>query len=131
MTDEEMVAYLSYCMIDSNHPRASIKTLLHAFLPYKHVDHTHLRCDYQYLLYGYLLSKNWTTGSPDKGRNSSVYLESLALKYRFVLERTEKPVRKTFSGLHMVGGGIHNIRLCQFTANAIGRPIWKDQQKGQ
>lgn len=41
MLDEEMVAYLSHCMIDSTHPRASIETLLHAFLPYKHVDHTH------------------------------------------------------------------------------------------
>lgn len=41
MTDEDMVAYLSNCMIDSKHPRASIETLLHAFLPFKHVDHTH------------------------------------------------------------------------------------------
>lgn len=41
MSDEEMVAYLSHCMIDSKHPRASIETLLHAFLPYPHVDHTH------------------------------------------------------------------------------------------
>lgn len=41
MPDEEMVAYLAHCMIDSTHPRASIETLLHAFLPYKHVDHTH------------------------------------------------------------------------------------------
>lgn len=41
MSDEEMVQYLSHCMIDSKHPRASIETLLHAFLPYKHVDHTH------------------------------------------------------------------------------------------
>lgn len=41
MPDEEMVAYLSHCMIDSSQPRASIETLLHAFLPYKHVDHTH------------------------------------------------------------------------------------------
>ncbi|MBS4203373.1 bifunctional aldolase/short-chain dehydrogenase [Lederbergia citrea] len=41
MNDEDMVAYLSHCMIDSNHPRASIETLLHAFLPFKHVDHTH------------------------------------------------------------------------------------------
>ncbi|MDN4526651.1 bifunctional aldolase/short-chain dehydrogenase [Fictibacillus fluitans] len=41
MPDEEMVAYLSHCMIDSKHPRASIETLLHAFLPFKHVDHTH------------------------------------------------------------------------------------------
>lgn len=41
MSDEEMVAYLAHCMIDSTHPRPSIETLLHAFLPYKHVDHTH------------------------------------------------------------------------------------------
>ncbi|MFC5466796.1 bifunctional aldolase/short-chain dehydrogenase [Lederbergia graminis] len=41
MSDEEMVEYLSHCMIDSKHPRASIETLLHAFLPFKHVDHTH------------------------------------------------------------------------------------------
>lgn len=41
MSDEDMVAYLTHCMIDSNHPRMSIETLLHAFLPFKHVDHTH------------------------------------------------------------------------------------------
>ncbi|WP_219838231.1 bifunctional aldolase/short-chain dehydrogenase [Paenibacillus sp. R14(2021)] len=41
MSDEEMVGYLTHCMIDSKHPRASIETLLHAFLPFKHVDHTH------------------------------------------------------------------------------------------
>ncbi|MCM3633351.1 bifunctional aldolase/short-chain dehydrogenase [Paenibacillus camelliae] len=41
MSDEDMVAYLSNCMIDSKHPRASIETLLHAFLPFPHVDHTH------------------------------------------------------------------------------------------
>ena len=41
MTDEEMVAYLGHCMLDSKHPRPSIETLLHAFLPFPHVDHTH------------------------------------------------------------------------------------------
>lgn len=41
MNDEDMVDYLSHCMIDNKHPRGSIETLLHAFLPYKHVDHTH------------------------------------------------------------------------------------------
>ncbi len=41
MSDEDMVAYLANCMIDSKHPRASIETLLHAFLPFEHVDHTH------------------------------------------------------------------------------------------
>ncbi|GAA4702041.1 bifunctional aldolase/short-chain dehydrogenase [Brevibacillus fulvus] len=41
MSDEEMVAYLSHCMLDSKQPRPSIETLLHAFLPFRHVDHTH------------------------------------------------------------------------------------------
>lgn len=41
MSDEDMVAYLANCMIDSKHPRASIETLLHVFLPFPHVDHTH------------------------------------------------------------------------------------------
>lgn len=41
MSDEDMVAYLSHCMLDNKHPRASIETLLHAFLPFTHIDHTH------------------------------------------------------------------------------------------
>lgn len=41
MSDEDMVDYLSHCMISAKHPRSSIETLLHAFLPFKQVDHTH------------------------------------------------------------------------------------------
>lgn len=41
MSDEDMTVYLQHCMIDVNHPKFSIETLLHAFLPFKHVDHTH------------------------------------------------------------------------------------------
>jgi len=41
MSDEEMIAYLSHCVMGQGHPRQSIETLLHAFLPYPHVDHTH------------------------------------------------------------------------------------------
>src|SRR4051794_22756694 len=40
MSDEEMVAYLSRCMLDPAMPRASIETLLHAFVPAPHVHHT-------------------------------------------------------------------------------------------
>ncbi|WP_202077824.1 rhamnulokinase [Caldalkalibacillus salinus] len=59
-----------------------------------------------------------------KGHMIRIVLESLALKYRFVLERTEQLSHKHFSGLHVVGGGINNTLLCQFTANAIARPVW-------
>jgi rhamnulose-1-phosphate aldolase/alcohol dehydrogenase len=41
MSDEEMVAYLSNCVMGQGHPRQSIETLLHAFLPFPHIDHTH------------------------------------------------------------------------------------------
>lgn len=51
-------------------------------------------------------------------------MESLALTYRRVLERTESLAGASYSGLHMVGGGINNKMLCQFTSNAIGRPVW-------
>lgn len=51
-------------------------------------------------------------------------LESLALTYRQVLERTEHLSGRRFAGLHVVGGGARNATLLQFTANAIGRPVW-------
>lgn len=51
-------------------------------------------------------------------------LESLALKYRLVLERTERLAGVTFPGLHVVGGGVRNTLLMRWTAGAIGRPVW-------
>jgi rhamnulokinase len=51
-------------------------------------------------------------------------LESLALAYRLVLERTEWLSGRRFAGLHVIGGGTRNTVLMQFTANAIGRPVW-------
>lgn len=53
-----------------------------------------------------------------------VILESLAFTYRYVLERTATLSGHAFPGLHVVGGGAQNTLLQQFTANAIGRPVW-------
>lgn len=50
-------------------------------------------------------------------------LESLALKYRNVLEKFEQLRGKPVDVLHIVGGGVQNTLLCQFTANAIGKPV--------
>ncbi len=66
----------------------------------------------------------------DVGVIVRVILESLALKYRAVLEMTERLSGKQFSGLHMVGGGINNTLLCQWTANSIGKPVWAGPTEG-
>lgn len=50
-------------------------------------------------------------------------LESLALKYRNVLEKMEDLRGKPVEVLHIVGGGVQNTLLCQFTANATGKPV--------
>ncbi|RTE04393.1 rhamnulokinase [Paenibacillus whitsoniae] len=57
-------------------------------------------------------------------------LESLALKYRYVFGMTEEVSAQRFNGLHMVGGGINNELLCQWTSNAIGKPVWAGPAEG-
>jgi rhamnulokinase len=57
-------------------------------------------------------------------------MESLAMQYRYVLELTEELSGRKYQGLHMVGGGIHNETLCQWTANAIGKPVWAGPAEG-
>ncbi|WP_055105681.1 rhamnulokinase [Paenibacillus ihumii] len=58
------------------------------------------------------------------GETVRCIMESLALRYRQVLEQAEQLTGERFEGLHMVGGGIQNELLCQFTANALQRPVW-------
>lgn len=64
------------------------------------------------------------------GEMTRCILESLALKYRYILRLTEVVSNQRFDGLHMVGGGIHNRLLCQWTANAIGRVVWAGPAEG-
>ncbi len=49
--------------------------------------------------------------------------ESLALKYRFVLERLKALAPFPIEKLHVIGGGAQNHLLNQFTANSIGLPV--------
>ena len=58
-----------------------------------------------------------------KGEIVRCVYESLALKYRWTIERLEKILNKPLKVLHIVGGGSKNELLNQFTANAINRPV--------
>ena len=50
-------------------------------------------------------------------------LESLALAYRWVLEKLEALTGRRREVIHVVGGGSQNALLCQFTADACNRPV--------
>jgi rhamnulokinase len=50
-------------------------------------------------------------------------LESLALKYRVVLESLEEVTGRRFDRIRIVGGGSRNRLLNQFTADATGRTV--------
>jgi rhamnulokinase len=56
----------------------------------------------------------------DRGTILRVASDSLALKYRVVLERLQRLTGQRFTRLHMGGGGIQNELLNQATANALG-----------
>ncbi|MEG0793254.1 MAG: rhamnulokinase family protein [Lachnospiraceae bacterium] len=49
--------------------------------------------------------------------------ESLAMKYRIVMEEIEECTGKEYSTVYMVGGGIQSKLLCQFTANACHKNV--------
>ncbi|MFD2117334.1 rhamnulokinase family protein [Paenibacillus yanchengensis] len=70
----------------------------------------------------YLQQTNQQT-TDDVGSIARVIMESLAFKYRIALEQIEQLTGEVYDGLHIVGGGIQNTLLCQWTANAIGKPI--------
>jgi rhamnulokinase len=50
-------------------------------------------------------------------------LESLALRYRWVLERLEELLGRRLDVIHVVGGGSQNELLCRLTADACNRPV--------
>jgi sugar (pentulose or hexulose) kinase len=52
----------------------------------------------------------------------STVLTSLAMKYRQVYD-SFKPYIHWEEKVYMIGGGINNKVLCQFTANALGVPV--------
>lgn len=58
-----------------------------------------------------------------KGQVLRVALESIALKYRLVLERLEELIGRRLDPIHIIGGGTKNRLLNQFTADATNRIV--------
>lgn len=66
------------------------------------------------------------TGQPVPGQRGQVVrciFESLALRYRQVIENLRALSPRPVETLHVIGGGSRNDLLNQFTANAIGIPV--------
>ena len=70
----------------------------------------------------YLAKTNQAT-TQDKGQMCRIILESLALNYRWALEKLEHLSKDRIEVLHIVGGGTQNKLLNQFAANAINCPV--------
>jgi rhamnulokinase len=52
-----------------------------------------------------------------------VSLEGIALTVRHRWEQLQSMLGRKFSVLHIVGGGTQNTLLCQFIADALGKPV--------
>jgi rhamnulokinase len=66
------------------------------------------------------------TGQPQPATPGAIIrccLESLALKYRLVVEQLESLLGHHLEAVRVVGGGSQNEMLCQFTADASGREV--------
>jgi rhamnulokinase len=66
------------------------------------------------------------TGQPapsTPGNYTRAILESLAFRYRVVLESLEELTGTRFEAIRIIGGGSKNRLLNQFTANATGRTV--------
>jgi len=66
------------------------------------------------------------TGQPEPTSVGAIVrccLESMALKYRWVLQALEKLTHRKLKTIRIVGGGSQNRLLSQFTADACQRPV--------
>jgi len=66
------------------------------------------------------------TGQKPPGSRAAMVrslLESLALKYRHVIDQLRLVLGHPVERIHVIGGGSRNDLLCRFTANATGLPV--------
>lgn len=67
-----------------------------------------------------------STGQPvpeNPAQFARCVFDSLALKYRAVIDSLKVISDKKIEKIHVIGGGSQNELLCQFTANATGLPV--------
>lgn len=57
------------------------------------------------------------------GETVRCVLESLALKYRWALDRIEELAGRALPSVDLIGGGSRNGLLCHLAADACGRPV--------
>lgn len=66
------------------------------------------------------------TDQPIPGSHGQIIrciFESLALKYRLVLDQIRDVSPNVIEIIHLIGGGANNELLCQFTSNSTGLPV--------
>ena len=68
-------------------------------------------------------SRTGQTVPGDEGAVLRCALESLAMKFRYVLAMCERLSGGRIETIHIVGGGTKNRQLCQAAANACGRRV--------
>lgn len=66
----------------------------------------------------------------DEGTISRIVYESLALKYRYVLDQLREIAGFPIDTIYIIGGGVQNEFLCQCTANACGIPVVTGPSEG-
>ncbi|MCK5572332.1 MAG: rhamnulokinase [Bacteroidetes bacterium] len=67
--------------------------------------------------------KTGQTAPQSRGEIVRTVYESLALRYRWTVEKLESITGKRIEKLYIVGGGVKNILLNQFAANALKRTV--------
>ena len=66
------------------------------------------------------------TGQPvpeNEGEIIRCIAQSLAFKFRMVVDAIEDITKEPLSAVHMVGGGIKDTMVCRFTASATGKTV--------
>jgi len=67
--------------------------------------------------------KTGQTPPQNKGEVARCITESLALKYRSIIEELENIRGRKIDVIHIIGGGVQDKLLCQYTANSTKKKV--------